>query len=247
MSGLIFLSENYTDTADFSLTTGTENAQFPLENLRNDSPSVKFRSIGSTAVILMDLGMTRDIDYIAIAAVSVKTSTTTDFSLSTSYPITLSVSQTTGYVQMTEVSHRYVQLTLVGSGGFAELGKVFVGKGIELEFNSLSIDSFNYNSVDRSEVSQNKYGQKFVNVLNKQKEISGSIQYCTKAEQEIVDDVLARHGQSYPLWIIVDKNSDGMNDGANKLSIYGYNEDDIKWSAVGGQHYNISLSIKQAI
>ena len=35
MSKLIFLSENYVDESNISLTTGTANAQFPLKNIKN--------------------------------------------------------------------------------------------------------------------------------------------------------------------------------------------------------------------
>ena len=46
MSGINFLSENLTDNATFSLSTGTENTQFPLTNLINNTTTKKFRSIG---------------------------------------------------------------------------------------------------------------------------------------------------------------------------------------------------------
>jgi hypothetical protein len=36
MSGVNFLSENLIDNATLSLTTGTENSQFPLSSKRNN-------------------------------------------------------------------------------------------------------------------------------------------------------------------------------------------------------------------
>jgi hypothetical protein len=257
MSGITFLSENYTDSAEYSITTGTENAQFPLENLRNDSPSVKFRGVGSVAVIVFDLLQTRDIDYIAVAAdplesflvntITAKTSVTTDFSSSPVYPIAISMGQTIGYGTFTEVTHRYVELTITGSGGFTELGKVFVGKGLNLPLNSVSIDSFKYQYDDKATIRQNKYGQKFIDKTNQTKVLGGEIQYCTKEEQETLDDMAIRHGESYPLWMILDPNNEAMNEGEFKLMIYGYNEGTISWSASGGQLYSISVQIKQAI
>jgi hypothetical protein len=257
MSGLSFLSENLTDTATFSMTTGTENAQFPLENLKNDSPSVKFRGVGSTSVIVIDLLVTRDINYVAVAAdplesfqitsASFKTSATTNFSLSPSYSIDLSMEQTIGFKNITEVSHRYVELTLIGSGGFTELGKIFVGKAINIPLNSVSIDSFKYSIKDKSVIRQNKYSQKFIDVINQVKTLSGTIQYCTKDEQEELDDLFIRHGQAYPLWIILDENSEAMNEGKFKLTMYGYFETDPSWSADGGQLYTASMEMSQAI
>lgn len=257
MSGITFLSENYVDTATLSLTTGTENAQFPLDNIKNDSPSVKFRSIGSTAVVVIDLGATRDIDYVAVAAdpiesflitsASVKTSLTSDFSLSTAYPITLSLAQAIGHRSIPAVTHRFIELTLVGSGGFAEIGKVFVGEAINLPLNGFSISSFKYEVKDRSKVQENSYGQKFIDVTNQIKELGGTIEYCTKAEQEELDDMMLRHGQSYPLWVVLDPDSDALNSGVHKLTMYGYLENDISWSANGGQLYSVRVNMRQAI
>jgi hypothetical protein len=257
MSGISFLSENYTDSGVFSLLSGTENAQFPLENLRNDSPGVKFRSVGSTSVILIDLQTTRNINYLAVAAdpldsflvssVKIKTSTTTDFSLSTEHNIPLSVEQAIGYMAVTAVSHRYVRVELTGSGGFSEIGKIFVGEAINLPLNSFSISSFQYSVKDASAIQKNEYGQRFINNLNQIKELSGTIQYCTKAEQETLDDMLIRHGKRYPLWIILDEASEAMNSGNFKLSMYGYLDKDPQWKADGGQLYTVDIEMSQAI
>lgn len=257
MSGINFLSDNLFDDATISLTTGSENAQFPLENLKNDSPSVKFRGVGATAVILIDLLVTRDIQYVAVCAdpgagflitsASFKTSATTDFSLSTSHTIDLNNQQTIGLKKIDTVSHRYVELTLTASSDFTELGKVFVGTALNIPQNSLSISSFNYGYNDRSKIRLNDYGQKFINKLNTTKTIAGDIEFCTKEEQESIDNMLIDKGESYPLWMIVDENSEAMNDGNFKLAIYGYVEGDLEWSANGGQLYSTSIKVKQAI
>jgi hypothetical protein len=257
MSGITFLSRNLFDNATISLTTGTENSQFPLVNLKNDSPSVKFRSVGSTAVVLIDLLTTQAIDHVAIAAdpadlflissATFKTSTTTDFSMSPTNTITLSSEHSIGYKSITEVTHRYVELTIVGSGGFAELGKVFVGKAINIPQNGISISSFSYGYDDKSVIKKNKYDQRFIDRLNTVKSLGGSIEYCTKAEQEEIDDMLIRHAKSVPIWVITDPDSEAMNEGQYKLAIYGYLDNQIKWSASGGQLYSTSIDVSQAI
>jgi hypothetical protein len=257
MSGITFLSENFVDSANLSLTTGTENSQFPLVNLKNDSPSIKFRSVGSTAVVVIDLLTTRDLDYVALVAdpidsfkissASIKTSLTNDFTLSTAIPVSLSVAQAIGYVNFTEVTHRFIELTLVGSGGFAEIGKVFAGKGLNIPLNSISISSFKYGYTDNSTVRKNDYGQKFIDKTNQVKNLGGTIEHCTKDEQELIDDMLIRHGKTYPMWMLIDQNEEAMNDGQFKLTIYGYNEAGLEWSADGGQLFTTSIEIKQAI
>lgn len=257
MAGIKFLSDNYVDESTISITTGSENAQFPLTNLQNESPSVKFRSTGNTAVIVIDLLTTRAIDSIGVVGdptstfgvtqVDAKTSVTTDFSGSPNINIPLNAEQNIGYVFITPVTHRYVQLTLTGTGSFSELGAVFVGEAISLTQQNLSTGSFRYGYTDRSRVEQNKYGQKFIDKRNQQKDISGRIEFATKDEQETLDDMFIFHSTNKPLWIIVDENSDGLNEGQYKLTLYGYLSEHPDWSASGGQTYNTSITMNEAI
>jgi hypothetical protein len=255
MSGIIFLSENYVNS-DITLDTGTANAQFPLSNILNESPAVKFRSLENDVVIIFDLQQTRTIDAIAIHgdtngtlgvnAASVRTSLTTDFSSSAVTNLSLSASNLIGYAFPDSVSHRYVELTLEGSGSYVELSNIFIGSKTELLQQNLSVGSFQYGSKDLSTDSTNKYGQKFIDVRNKLKFIAGSIEYCLKSEQEELDELFNRHGSSLPLWVIVDVDGVGMNDGEYKLSIYGYLDDMPTWKASGGQTWNTSIKITQA-
>lgn len=257
MAGINFLSENFTDVADLTITTGAANAQFPLSNIQNVSTAKKFRSTGNTVVIEFDLQQTRDIDTIAIVgdataqlgvtAVSVKTAVTNDFSGSTPIPITLSSEHNIGYEFITEVSHRFVEVTLTGTGSYVELSNIFIGKRINLTQNSFSISSFRYGYDDNSDVRQNRYGQAFIDELPLRKKLGGTIEFCTKSEQETLDDMFIKHGVHEPLWVIVDPNSDGMNVGQYKLAMYSYLEQVPEWSASGGQTYNASLDLRQVV
>lgn len=254
--GISFLSENLVNNANVVLTTGTENAQFPLENIKNDANAVKFRSLENTVVLRFDLQQTRTINTIAIhgdtngtlglTSASVKTSLTTDFSSSTPQSIPLSSDNLIGYSYIDSVDRRFVELTLTGTGVYAELSSIFIGERIELLYQNLSIGSFQYGQDDKSEVSQNDYGQKFINKRNKIKSLSGAIEFATKDEHEILDNMFIRHGKSIPLWMIVDKDGQAMNDGEYKLTIYGYLTERPNWSASGGRTYNTSVTIEQA-
>lgn len=255
--GINFLSENLAKSAVLTLTTGTENAQFPLENIKNDAAAVKFRSVENDVVIVFDLQQTRTIDAIALGGdtngtlglttASVKTSLTTDFSASTAQNIPLSGDNLIGYLFFTSpVDHRYVELTLSGTGSFVEVSNIFIGERIELIYQNLSISSFNYGQSDKSDVRENDYGQKFINKRNKIKYLSGDINFATKAEQEVLDNMFTRHGKSEPLWMIVDKDGAAMNDGQFKLAVYGYLPDRPNWSASGGQTYNATVRVDQA-
>jgi len=257
MSGINFLSENLTNEATLSITTGAENSQFPLSNLQQESTTKKFRSTGNTVVIEVDLGQTREIDTFAIVghavdglgitALSIKTSVTNDFSGSTAIPITLSTEFNMGYEFITQVEHRYVELTVTGTGSYCELSNFFIGKRTNLPLNSFSISSFRYRNDDRSETQFNDYGQQFSNILNYRKRLVGTIEYCTKSEVETLDELFLAHGRHDPLWVIIDPDSDAMNNGNYKLTMYGYMEKMPSFNAVGGQLFNTSMELNQVI
>lgn len=257
MSGINFLSDNLVDNSTMSITTGAENAQFPLSNLLNESPSNKFRSVGDTVVVEFDLFQTRTIDTIALVGdptgtfgvtdVIVKTSVTNDFSLSTPISITLSPEQNMGWEFITEVSHRFVEMTFTGTGSFSEVSNIFIGQRINLAQNNLSIGSFRYGFTDKSVVRKNDYGQHFIDTRNMTKFLAGGLEFCNKTEQEILDDMFLSHGRNKPIWMLVDSLSEGMNVGAFKLTVYGYLLRTPRWSASGGNHYNANLRINEAI
>lgn len=257
MSGINFLSENRVDNATFTITTGSANAQYPVSNLQNESTTQKFRSVGNTVVIEVDLGTTQDIDTIAvvgdttvglgITAMSIKTSVTNDFTGSSAIPITLNSEYNIGYQFITEVTQRFVEITLTGTGSYAEISNVFIGKRINLSQNSFAIRSFRYRHTDLSQVRTSDYGQQFANILPFRKRLVGTMEYCTQAEMDELDDMFLRHGRHKPLWIILDPNSEAMIDGAYRLAQYSYLEKMPSWNAVGGQLYNSSLELNQVV
>lgn len=256
MAGINFLSRNLVRAANISLTTGTENAQFPLSNILNDSPAIKFRSQENTVVILFDLLVTSTINAVALhgdtnadlglTSASFKTSLTTDFSSSTPVTIPLNAAERLGFALTEGVNHRYLELTLTGGGGFCELSNVFIGERVELPQQNLSIGSFEYGYIDLSSISRNDYGQFFIDKRNQIKQLGGSLEHCLKSEQAELDAIWARHGKSLPLWVIVDKDGVATEQGKEALTIYGYLNDVPQWKSGGGQTWNTSLEVTQA-
>lgn len=257
MSGLNILSENLINDATISLSSGTENAQFPLSNLLNESPALKFRSTTNTVTILLDATVTRTVDTvmlvgdatetIGVTAVTVKGSVTTDFSGSTAIPVVINSEYNMGIALPTAGSFRYWQVEVTGTGSFVEIGNIALGERVQLTENNLGINSFQYKHNDKSDVYENEYDQKFVDTKNAVKSITGRIEYCTKTEQDTLDEIYRRHGRHLPLWMIIDENSDGMIDGLFRLSIYGHLLRGPIWKATGGQTYSSTITVKEAI
>ena len=257
MSGINFLADNYMDDATLSITTGTENAQFPLDNLKNDFTTKKFRSVGNSVVIVADFQMFRDVTSIAvtgdatgslgITSMSVKFSATTDFTSSTQHDVDLSSEFNIGWLFITEETARYAEITLTGTGSYNEVGKIYIGDRINLPNQSVSVDTFTYRRLDNSTVRRNLFGQKFIDVRNFIMKLSGTIKFCTKDEQEILDDMYIDRGRTQPVWLILDEQGTAMNDGEYRLSMYCYLVEAFQWTASGGQHYSTGLALEQVI
>lgn len=257
MSGINFLTRNYLDEADLSIVTGAENAQFPLSNLKIDFTTKKFRSVGNTVVILVDFKQFLTVDTLALVGdatgtlgvtdATVKLSITTDFSAATPHSIDLSGEFNIGWSFITPQAARYAEITLTGTGSYTEVGKMFIGERLNLPNQSISIDTFNYRVVDNSSVRRNLFDQKFIDIRNKVKRISGTLKFCTRDEQAQLDDMYLDFGRTKPVWLILDADSAAMVDGKYRLSMYAYLIEAFQWTAAGGQHYSAGLSMEQAV
>lgn len=256
MAGISFLATNLIDEATITVSSGGENAQFPLSNLKNSSPAIKFQSLTDTSVILIDMLSNQTVDTVAlkgdstgelgIITANLRYSNTTDFTGSPVLPITLSSEFNAGIEFITEVDARYWELTLT-AGTFCELGVLYMGKKLNLPQQSYSINSFRYGYQDKSTTRTNEYGQAFINSRNLQKSLSGQIQFATQSETETLDDMFRELGTSRPFWTVVDESSTALSDGKFRFLMYGYLTAVPEWNATGGRTFNASLKTREAI
>ena len=256
MSNIKFLSENLVDNATITLSDGTANAQFPVSNLKNESPAIIFKSVTASVKIQFDMITTSPVTAIGIVgdstgelgftSANLRYSTTTDFSGSPVLPLDLSAEFNMGITFITEVDRRYWEVELIGATN-VELGNIFIGKELALPFQNYSIGSFTYLHTDNSTIRGNQYGQNFIDVRNLQQKLRGNIEYADKTEMQALDDMFKYHGRHKPVWVIVDSDDGALSDGKYRFSTYGYFEQFPTWQAVGGQHYNTSMTIQEAI
>ena len=259
MASLNFLSENLVTNGStaLSIITGTENAQFPLSNILKTFTTKVFRSVGNTVEILIDLQQTKTITTVAVVGhaldglgyttAELRGSATTDFSSSVVQTIDLSAENNFGYKFFTGVAARYWKLTLTNTGSFCELSNIFLGTREELTQNSFSIRSFRFVTSDNSDIEENDFGQKFIDVKNRIKEMRGTIEAVNTAEFDILDALTARHGESIPLWIIPDPNNTIRSDGEFRFSMYCYFERIRGWQGAGASLFNQNFRFRQVV
>lgn len=259
MAGINFLSRNLIDNSDITVDTGTENAQFPLSNIFNESTAVKVRFDSTTVILIIDLQENTEIDSVAvhgetnqdlgITSASYRYSINTDFTSSPVNVIGLNSENRQGFSLLSSsVVCRYVELTLTG-GSFVELSNLFIGKRVNLPFMNITKTSFKFNYIDKSDLDQNDYGQVFVDKRNQIKALGGGLQFLTPDEFDQVDEILRRHGKSSPFWLIVDENvgsAGSITDALYRLTIYGYFQRGGSWDKEGGLLWSTNINLVQA-
>lgn len=255
MSNLTFLSENFVDEASLSLLTGTPNAQFPIDNIKDIRTTKVFRSDSNTTEIQIDLLVTQTIDAFAIVgsstdglgftSLTIKGSGSTDFSGSTPITIDLNAENNIGFKLFDPVPFRFWKLEFTGTGSFTEVSNIFLGSKTEFTQNSFSINSFRYVNQDNSRVRKNTFNQPFIDKRARVKSIRGRLQHMNAAEYDVVNEIIVRHGKTEPLWIITDPTGESATDGQFVYTMYALLTAVPSITSSGFGLYNADLQLEQ--
>lgn len=204
-----FYAYNKTDTA--TITASTENASFPLSNLKDPRRTKTYRSTTNADTVVFDLGSAQTIEAVFVMAHSLNgfnvATITAQFNSTNTWGApavtkTLTIDTTNGVAlsEFTAISYRYCRLVLTSTSGFCELAKVYIGAK-----NQYVESDFTYplttNVDDLSIVTKNRYGQKFFDVVSKQKTITGSFEYIASTDIDSFLDMLLYVSITKPLFI----------------------------------------------
>jgi hypothetical protein len=248
----LFLAQNLIKEAD--LTPSSENAQYPLSNLLDDRRSKVFRSTDNNLNIVIDLGTQRDINIVALVDSGLDTfgfnSATIELNNSDTwvtpiYSSAISMDVTFGfaYHQLPSTYNiRYVRLVFSNTIGYCEISKIFIGESADIGDLCFNYP-IQYKAAANKKVEKNRLGQKFIDEINTQKELSGSISTMTKEEAEPLMGLLDYASSTRPIWIIFPEGN--ITDNNNRLNGYYYLTDEPSWSFVVGNYWNISLDFEE--
>lgn len=210
MSCLKFFSGNLIDQA--TLYPSSENANFPASNLLDPRRSKVYRSTSSTTSIILDFQETSEVDSIfivdeprngfGISTLGFELNATANFtSPAYSDSITFSPIHGAGYKVFTQQDYRFCKLSLTSSLGYCELSKLFIGKHIDLgrgpNFN------WTYQDKDLSIVKENRYGQRFVDVIQRQKALSIQLNLLDKTQLDQIFDLYDSKSTIKPFFVVI--------------------------------------------
>jgi hypothetical protein len=210
MSCLQFFSTNLIDSA--IITPSTVNLSFPSSNLTDPRRSKVYRSTASTASLVLDFGSAKNVDSVFVVDEPRSgfgiNSLSIDLNSSNSWgtpaftdTISLSSQFGMGYKVFTLQNYRYARLNLGSALSYCELSKIFVGKSIDLgkgpNFN------WSYQDKELSTIKENRYGQRFVDVISRQKVISMQISLLDKTQLDQIFEIYDDKGTTKPFFVLV--------------------------------------------
>lgn len=250
MSCLKFFYNNLVDTA--TITASTENLNFPKTNLVDPRRSKVFRSTTNSDNLVFDFGSAKDIDTIFVVDNPRSSFTLTSLSLDLnstnswgSPPFTQSVTLSNtfgvGYSIFSQQSYRYARVNLASTAGYCELPKIFIGKSLDIGRGP----SFNWNYQDKelSLFKENRYGQKFIDVISRQKVFNLQLNLLDKDMLDKLFEFYDAKGSTKPFYVLIEAEANDIKRFAGM--VYMNSIPTISNSSFG--RYSASLQLEEAM
>ena len=257
MSKLTFLSDNLVLDSGLSVISGGENSQFPLINIQHPFTTKTFRSTSNTSEILVDLKITQSVDAFAIVGSSIEGlgvttvtlygSGTTDFTGATPITVDLSPEHNFGFKLFDAGgSFRFWKVELTNTAGFCELSNIYLGQKTQLLENTLSRDSFRYTQKDNANIRTNTYNQRFIDKKNTVVSLSGEIKFATSDEFDTLNGIYTTHGETEPVWFILDPDDCISTNSKFLFSGYFYITKAFNWRTSGPALFDVQIFLEEA-
>lgn len=194
-----------------------ENAFFPASNLRDYRSTKTWRTpdgqlIGS---VVFDFKTAEVVDSIIVVGDKLRglgfTSMVIEANITDSWGAPLFSTTLTpdpefnfGYkdLSLELPEYRFWRVTISGGSPFVELSHLFIGRELGIG-RSVNLN-WGFENRDLSSATTNRSGQKFVDIRNKQKEISVGFSILSKTEYATLQNAIDANGEHTPFWIIMD-------------------------------------------
>ncbi len=246
----------YNEVENGVLSASSENASFPLTNLVDARRTKSFRSTSNSDWVLLDLGSFRPMDSFFIVDHPLNgfslTTLTLEFnsvnnwtSPALSIPITLDYKHGVGHhFFSTPVTYRYVRLVMTSTSGYCEIPKFFIGLKSQYAYSDFSYP-LNYLENNLAVITKNRYGQRFIDEINTQKNISSRIDYVPKEDIDDILDWLSYVSITRPFYIYFDNGQ--LANELNRFHGYFYLTSEPKLQLSSGNYWSLDLSLEEAL
>lgn len=206
--------ENLIDQA--VITASTENAQFPLANLKDHRRSKVYRSTNSSTTIVLDFQESSLIDGafivpnkrdgFGVSTVTLEFNGVDNWAAPAySIPLTFSTTLGIGHITFPQISYRFCRIVLTSALAYCEISKIFIGSEVAI---SSSINfGWTIKDEELSVKTKNRYGQIFADLIARQKAIGFAFKNIQKEDLELLNDMIDRVGETKPFYIAIGNNT----------------------------------------
>ena len=225
----IFTTNNAVNAATV-ITADSENALFPVKNIKDQRSTKVSRSQTGTLTnnYVFDLIVATKLDAVMLVPDNIRgfaalTGTVTlkgniiDGAWGTApFSITFDVDADAqkfkvAFKTFPEETFRFWRITVSNTQDFVELGKVLLGKAITFKENNIDF-GWTFLDQDNASFRRNRYKQRFSDKRNKQKVFRGlNFRLMTPEEMEELSDGFSLVGKSEPFWFIIDEDANVSN------------------------------------
>lgn len=235
-----------------TLTASSENALFPVSNLKDNRRTKVFRSTSNSSSVIIDFQETSEIDTIFILAekkngfgfntITFEFNGTSSFT-SPAYSKTVSFSEKfgIGHEEFTKIQYRFCRIVMTSTIGFCELSKVYIGSKATLQ-RSIKF-GWNIKDEDLSLKSTNRYGQIFSDIITTQKKINFAFSLLNKEDLATINSIIDAHSETKPIWFTIGNNT--MIEDYRRTSGAFYLTDVPQITNSNFNKYNLSMSLAE--
>lgn len=199
-----------------TITASTENAQFPVSNLKDTRTTKVFRSATNSDNIIFDFQETSEVngifivpnkrDGFGVSTITIEFNHSSDF---TSPPYSVSVPLSTqnnlGFVSFTSVFYRFCRVVMTSTLSYCEISKIFIGKETVLS-KSISF-GWTFKDEELSLKTKNRYGQIFADIISRQKIFGFAFKMLNKDDVGLLNTMFDRIGETKPFYISIGDNT----------------------------------------
>ena len=243
-------NENLVDQA--TIVASSNNALFPVSNLKDYRRSKVYRSTSNSDSIVLDFQETSLIDGIfivpskrdgfGVSTVTVQFNTVDSwgappYSVSVPFSTTLNL----GHVTFAKVAYRFARIVMTSTLGYCEISKMFIGA--ELGMTASINFGWTIKDEELSLKSKNRYGQIFTDVIARQKSLGFAFKNINKDDLNLLNLMLDRVGETKPFYIAIGDNT--MVEDYRRFSAPVILEDIPTITNSNFNRYNLSMSVKE--
>lgn len=249
---LLFYTGNLVNGA--FITASSENLLFPVSNLLDPRRTKVFRSNTGVDSIIFDFQETSEIDSLfivdeprngfGISTISLALNATSNFT-SPAYTdtLTFSTKHGVGFKSFDLQEYRFAKLSLTSALGYCEISKIFIGKALDLGRGP----SFNwtYQDKDLSQSKENRYGQKFVDIITRQRQFNISFSLLNKDQLDLLFELYDKHSNTKPFFVSI--GCDTMINDVNRFAAMVYMNSVPTITNTSFGRYSLSMTLEEAL